>query len=231
MKRRLNLLCVIVLLVLSFSVLQTGYYSIIGAKIGFDAGYEAANADKAGTDAAQSSNMQTLANMQIVTVIPDVFGEDGVNNMTRDSVFNVKSGTYVPAAHNMMYGYVHNGQGFKTRLTMGLLSVLHLALQIWALVLFIRLVISINRLNIFGWKNVRRLRILGLMLIVAFGIQLLITYINGLSLAEVFEMEGYLLRPFDAVRSLTLVLGLCSLIVGEVFAIGLKMKEEQDLTI
>ena len=30
---------------------------------------------------------------------------------------------------------------------------------------------------------------------------------------------------------MTLSLGACSLIVGEVFAIGLKMKEEQDLTI
>ncbi|MDO4164317.1 MAG: DUF2975 domain-containing protein [Bacteroides sp.] len=226
MKKRLNLLCAIVLLVLSFSVLQTGYYSLMGAKIGFDAGYDAANAD-----AAQSAKMQALANMQIVTVIPDVFGEDALNNMTRDSVFNVKSGKYVPAAHNMLYVYVNSGQGFKMRITMGVLSLLYLAFQIWALVLFIRLVISINRLSIFGWKNVRRLRLLGLMLIVAFGTQLLVAYINGQAVAEVFEMEGYLLRPFDAVRSLTLVLGLCSLIVGEVFAIGLKMKEEQDLTI
>ena len=39
------------------------------------------------------------------------------------------------------------------------------------------------------------------------------------------------LNIMPADDQLTLVLGLVALIVGEVFAIGLKMKEEQDLTI
>ena len=42
---------------------------------------------------------------------------------------------------------------------------------------------------------------------------------------------GYELHLSDTVNTTTLVLGISTLIVAEVFAIGLKMKEEQDLTI
>lgn len=34
MKRRLNILCLVVMLVLSYSVLEQGYYIFLGAKIG-----------------------------------------------------------------------------------------------------------------------------------------------------------------------------------------------------
>ena len=36
MKRRLNILCVIVVLVLSYSVFETGYYFIVGVKAGVE---------------------------------------------------------------------------------------------------------------------------------------------------------------------------------------------------
>ncbi len=52
-----------------------------------------------------------------------------------------------------------------------------------------------------------------------------------LGIDTVFSLHGYELSLSELVSTTTLVLGLCSLIVGEVFAIGLKMKEEQDLTI
>lgn len=34
MKRRLNILCLVVMLVLSYSVLEQGYYIFLGAKMG-----------------------------------------------------------------------------------------------------------------------------------------------------------------------------------------------------
>ena len=40
MKRRLNILCIIVVLVLGYSVLETGYYFIVGVKAGVEAGAE-----------------------------------------------------------------------------------------------------------------------------------------------------------------------------------------------
>ena len=57
------------------------------------------------------------------------------------------------------------------------------------------------------------------------------SYLDFIGIDTVFSLHGYELSLSELVSTTTLVLGLCSLIVGEVFAIGLKMKEEQDLTI
>lgn len=51
------------------------------------------------------------------------------------------------------------------------------------------------------------------------------------NLREAFSLESYELILSDSVKVTNLLLGLISLIVAEIFAIGLKMKEEQDLTI
>ena len=100
-----------------------------------------------------------------------------------------------------------------------------------AIVLFVRLIISINKSDIFNWKNVRRLRRLGLALIISFCCSFSVAYITLYNVGEVFSLRGYTLELSGILSGTMLVLGLCSLIVGEVFAIGLKMKEEQDLTI
>ncbi|WP_373825022.1 DUF2975 domain-containing protein, partial [Bacteroides heparinolyticus] len=96
---------------------------------------------------------------------------------------------------------------------------------------FIRLIISINKSDIFNWRNVRRLRRLGVVLILGFCSVLAGAYMDLVSVREVFSLRGYDLSLSEMANVTTLVLGLCALIVGEVFAIGLKMKEEQDLTI
>ncbi len=60
---------------------------------------------------------------------------------------------------------------------------------------------------------------------------LLPEYLSLCSLREAFALESYDLILSDSVKATNLLLGLIALIVAEVFAIGLKMKEEQDLTI
>ena len=56
-------------------------------------------------------------------------------------------------------------------------------------------------------------------------------YLTVHSVEQVFTLPGYELTLSGTVPLSVLLLGLCSLIVAEVFAIGLRMKEEQDLTI
>lgn len=112
-----------------------------------------------------------------------------------------------------------------------LLNFLHIVICVWSIVLFVRLVISINKSDIFNWKNVHRLRLLGAALIISFCTALLPAYLTFRSVGNVFSVHGYELHLSDTVNTTTLVLGISTLIVAEVFAIGLKMKEEQDLTI
>ena len=93
MKRRLNILCLVVMLVLSYSVLEQGYYIFLGAKMGAQTGMEL---EKKGNDIAA---YKELANLKVVNLMPysmkplDFF---------RDSVYNEKSKSYVPAVYSSM---------------------------------------------------------------------------------------------------------------------------------
>ena len=112
-----------------------------------------------------------------------------------------------------------------------LLGLLKLAVGIWAIVLFIRWVVAVNRSDIFTWHNVRRLRRMGVLLLASCALTWLLEYLTVHALRQVFALPGYELTLAGSVSLSVLLLGLCSLIVAEVFAIGLRMKEEQDLTI
>lgn len=222
MKRRLNILCVIVVLVLSYSVFETGYYFVVGVKAGVEAGVEAA---------ASMERQKELMNMKYISLMPDNMSVSGSGEFFLDSVYNEKSASYVPATYGSMIVSVDTKSTAWGRIGFTLLNLVHLVICVWAIILFIRLVISINKSDIFNWKNVRRLRLLGLALIVSFCTALLPAYLTLESVGEVFSVRGYELNLSDMVNTTTLVLGLSTLIVAEVFAIGLKMKEEQDLTI
>ena len=85
---------------------------------------------------------------------------------------------------------------------------------------FIRFILNVNCNEVFVWENVNLLRLTacGLMVLalVAAGDELY----TGCSLVEVYD------HFFDA-----FIFGVFNLIVAEVFAVGLKLQVEQDLTI
>lgn len=214
MKKRLNILCVLVILILCYSVFETGSMVFSGIE--------------AGTRIGESQNreeIEKVLNAQQVTMIPD----DIV--LFRDSVFNTKSGSYVPAAHYQMVVSVKNNLNSLQRQTYLLSHILSVVFYAIAIFIFIRIIISINRSIIFSWKNVSRLRWLSLWLILGFISSVIPLIIIKQTLSEVFAMEGYRLSYIEYISILSLVLGVVCLIVAEVFAIGLKMQEEQELTI
>ena len=85
---------------------------------------------------------------------------------------------------------------------------------------FVRFILNVNRNKVFVWENVNLLRLAacGLMIlaVVAAGDELY----TGCSFVEVYD------HFFDA-----FIFGVFNLIISEVFAVGLKLQEEQDLTI
>lgn len=222
MKRRLNILCLVVMLVLSYSVLEAGYHIFLGAKMGAQTGMELG---KEGSDMAA---YKELMNLKVVKLIPSSMES---LDFFRDSLYNEKSKSYVPAVYSSMMISVDSHDSAGKTVVKYLLVYLHLGFSLWAVVLFIRLIISINKSDIFNWRNVRRLRRLGMALVVSFCCTFASAYLDFVGIGAVFSLHGYELSLSELVSTTTLVLGLCSLIVGEVFAIGLKMKEEQDLTI
>ena len=178
----------------------------------------------------RSKDFEALTNITTVGLAPRAITEKAGTLMC-DSVYNVKSGEFVPVAHGLLMVGMKTPKSLGVRVLAGVLTWVSLVAIIWALVLFVRIIVAINRSDIFNWLNVRRLRRLGLLLIIDFGCTCLSAYLTLCSLRQVFGLEHYELELPDTVSSTTLMLGLVTLIVAEVFAIGLKMKEEQDLTI
>lgn len=168
-ERRLNILCIIVVLVLGYSVLETGYYFIVGVKAGVEAGAE---------NAVSAENRKELINMKYISLLPEHLSKVGNNGLFQDSVYNEKSGEYVPVSFNSMMVSVDTKSATMEQAAFSLLNLLHMAICIWAIVLFVRLVISINKSDIFNWKNVRRLRLLGTTLIISFCTALLPAYLT-----------------------------------------------------
>lgn len=218
MKRRLNILCAIVLLVLGYSVLEMTYYVGMGIKLGLEKGLD---------DKIAAKEKEALNHLQAVQLMPEDLG----GAILVDSIYNEKSGEYVPATFGQLLVSVDAHPGTMSRVISTLALMANYVVIIWAVVLFIRLIVSINRSDIFNWKNVRRLRRLGIMLMLSFGCSFLSTFITFYNVKKVFSVPGYQLNMTDMVEITSLVLGISALIVAEVFAIGLRMKEEQELTI
>ena len=68
-------------------------------------------------------------------------------------------------------------------------------LTISALIIFVMLILSINKSQIFEWKNVRRLRWLGSLLIISFLFYLIPQVVNYWGLKEVFALDKYIIAP------------------------------------
>lgn len=230
MKRRLNILCVIVMLVLGYSVIESAYYMGMGIGLGAKTGWEAAKEMKSPGKLEQHDGYRELANLKFITLIPHSLGGN-VHELLCDSVYNTKTGEYVPVAHASMAVSMKTQEGLLSVVLSGLLSLVHLVAVVWSVVLFVKIIVAINRSDIFNWRNVRRLRRLGVLLAIGFGSSLLTGYMELWHLREVFALQHYDLALSDTVNITTFVISFTALIVAEIFAIGLKMKEEQDLTI
>ena len=230
MKRRLNILCLLVFLVFCYSVFNMGR----------DFGHGFSEGMKISHSGNQS--VEQAINFRIATLMPKDFSsfKDSVYTTLMLPVWKVwrkkcstadsKAGSYVPVAYTQMVTNVKVDRStwmMVAQVISGLLAVFAI---IASTVLFIQLIVAINKSDIFNWKNVRRLRWLGVALLLNFISEAVPALMNDYELSSVFSLSGYSMETsIDSV--MLVILGLVSLIVGEVFAIGLKMKEEQDLTI
>lgn len=226
MKRRLNIFCVLVLLVLGYSVVETAYYMGIGMKAGMEASQEIMESG----DKEAMESFRELGGMEYIGLIPRSLNK-GVMKLLSDSIYNEKSGEYVPVMYSSMAVSVRTNRSWASSVASGMLGLLTFVAIIWAIVLFFKLIVAVNRSRIFNWQNVRRLRRMGLLLIAGFGCSFLSSYLSLCNLREVLVLQNYDLSISDLVSTTILVIGLTALIVAEVFAIGLKLQEEQDLTI
>lgn len=132
--------------------------------------------------------------------------------------------TFVTGADAFMEGYHagQNGGPAKTwpHLLEFMAEMFAIVAALVSFISFIRFILNVNRNQVFVWENVNLLRLTacGLMLLAV--IASCDELYSGCGFVDIYD------HFFDA-----FLFGVFNLIVAEVFAVGLKLQEEQDLTV
>ena len=216
MKKRLNLICLgIVLAVLvSMSFLFSTFY------YGFKAGIDAYEQGAAGVEKLD------VTYKMIGTMPTDV-----ITNETATAI-NEKDGSTVSILPFIsMIGVPNEKADATDSIFLSLLDWVVIICCIYAIVQFVKMIRNIHRNIIFDWANVKRLRRLGLSLILCFCCSLVTFAINNHLVSQVISLKDCDFSIAFQFSDPTLLIGFTSLLFAEIFAIGLKMKEENDLTI
>ncbi len=216
MKKRLNLICLgIVLAVLvSMSFLFSTFY------YGFKAGIDAYEQGAAGVEKLD------VTYKMIGTMPTDV-----ITNETATAI-NEKDGSTVSILPFIsMIGVPNEKADATDSIFLSLLDWMVMICCIYAIVQFVKMIRNIHRNIIFDWANVKRLRRLGFSLILCFCCSLVTFAINNHLVSQVISLKDCDFSIAFQFSDPTLLIGFTSLLFAEIFAIGLKMKEENDLTI
>lgn len=216
MKKRLNLICLgIVLAVLvSMSFLFSTFY------YGFKAGIDAYEQGAAGVEKLD------VTYKMIGTMPTDV-----ITNETATAI-NEKDGSTVSILPFIsMIGVPNEKADATDSIFLSLLDWMVIICCIYAIVQFVKMIRNIHRNIIFDWANVKRLRRLGLSLILCFCCSLVTFAINNHLVSQVISLKDCDFSIAFQFSDPTLLIGFTALLFAEIFAIGLKMKKENDLTI
>lgn len=214
MKRRVNIICTLIFLAISFSLISSFVNSLSAMKAGFVEGQNMAEQEKDHDSSA------------FLTLAPTDESE------YPDSLYNNVTQRWMPASHSTTLVRIPVSDVNKQHWVItGLLATVFTVSILTFLIVFLRIIIAINKSVIFDWSNVRKLRIAGACLLVSFISGCLTQYLMIASYSKIIDIPGYIISQRDTFDSSFLIWGLISLLVAEVFAVGLRLQEDQELTI
>ncbi len=219
-KTSINLLCVLIIATIGLSLVMPVYY------IGYSFGYGFAEGIK-------NSEIPTIASN------PNIKGYDMAFNpdieLFLHPVDSVRSvdGTSYPAVIQRAEVFVPTDSTITiTSVGPLILYILSLIIGLIVLIAFIKFVYNINKGHIFEHKNVRLLRLVGILLIIMALCSTLSGLIDDHTLSHVgLELKGYSVSTYWTIPWSTVIIGLASLLMAQVWARGIDLKEEQALTI
>lgn len=221
MKKQLNLICVLIFFFVGLSLLPSIYLMGNAFVDGFSAGM---------------SQVEKVHEQGVTNISAEVLSPLALNlwpkslAATSDKIFNQRDQEWYPASQIKTLVWVKSKELGITQLG-GLLTLISLIFIVKAIIQFYKLINAINHEVIFDWLNVRRLNRIGRNLLISFVLTQAYVLMNYWASIRLFELEGYEHNIGCDFQSMTLIMGLIALLVGRIFAIGLQMKEEQELTI
>ena len=211
MKKKLNLLCTLVFIVLICSLAESIYATAWGAIQG----------GKAGTHI----KTEEFLHMHVINVFPDNLIH------SRDSLYNALTDQKLPFWYTQAAVTINDDKAITSSLIQITLSYVVIICAILAIIQFIKFIRNINRSEIFSWQNVKLLRKLGIYLLIMFIVNLTTSIQSTWQVSQILSIPEYSYNWLQPLSESSLLLGVLAFVFAEIFAIGLKMKEEQDLTI
>ena len=226
MKNRLNAFCVLIVLVFTLVVgyqLKDTFCSFIA---GFNEGYSHSTSV---TMNHEKSSMSDFISKSKLFVHPfEIVPSTG--HIKYDKIKNVKL--------NRDDDYIlTNGMVFLDRgsiilqMSLMLLNLISYFFYVWSVVYFFRFIRNINRNIIFDKRNIIQLRKLGWGFVIVFFTTLISSYLDFYDMTKYFSLSYAEIKPYHPFASTEIFMGLTAFLFAEVFSIGIKMREEQELTI
>ena len=223
MKKVINILCVAIISVILASIIlptyQFGYY--FGA--GLNQGLQAVEGDSLSGKTLEENTPLALAftpSIEKITNAPDSLLDTTNGNVLQ---FTINKGSiFVP---NEMVPQSYS----IVNLICGLIILVIVVIMI---IKFIRLINNINRNKVFERCNVKLLRQLGILMLSLALVNIISGVYGEIIVARLpYELSGYTYSYYWQLPWGHILIGLVSLLMAQIWAKGIQMREEQELTI
>jgi len=215
MKKKFNILCGIMLVALllvelvpTLVTLSTGYYS-----------------------AFKVENIKAAVVKGPVTAV-SLLPKDAPMKFTHE-ITNEKNGKtenvqIAQALINSPYG---KNEFTWHMVVMPILSLMTMGIMVGILVIFVMIVLAVNRLHVFDRRMEKRLAWLGVLMIAQYAVLWCICWVIYEQSVARFEFADYTLTLPNLPNGTILLSGLGMLLIAQIFKIARSLKEEQELTI
>lgn len=221
MKKRINTICVIILLLVACNVCSTFYRIGYSFGRGFSAGMTVENADGS-----------VLSDKNVVLpaiVVPNaVVDEEIVENVA------AADGSEVPVIWYSGIFFLKTSNHWPLAIAL-VSAVCYMAMMVFAvrmLVLFIKFIVNINRGALYDRKNASRLDRIGIDLLIIALLAILTGLMQEIEVSYIApKLKDYVIKSDWSMPWLTLTLAFVSRLVSQIMKKAIILHEEQSLTI
>lgn len=215
MKKKLNLFCVLIFVVIACDLLSMSNVFITGFKSGMRHGTEKRNITE--------TNPNKYCYVSLLPV--------EMSQATAQTVVDNGTGRKQQAWPTQLIVPVEGKTNVFAAIFKMVYTLAFGVLALAALVAFVYFVRNVNKDNIFTHGNVNLLRVMGWCLFGAGVITTADGWYDAYTAQQTFSLSGYVVDYSSTADLTNIIFGLFSLVIAEAFAIARRMKEEQELTI
>jgi len=228
MKKKLNFITFLIGVAIGISVINSESIMIIkeSAMIGYKAGFEQGKkAKELNVYESKGLSYTQKEELLILTLTPVI------SYTMPDELVNTKDGKILPMRiYHAMVKVPLEEENILNILGKLFSGIFIIACFIMVVFNFLKIIIAVNKSVIFEWINVKRLRRMGIGFVLMFVVSSISAFIQNNTVLKLFEFENYKIVNSSYDGGI-LFLGIITFLIAEIFAVGLRLREDQELTI